>query len=46
MHETIPADVDAATRPLRRRGALRSSAGGSIGNLIEWYDFPAPQSWN
>ncbi|HEM7878287.1 TPA: MFS transporter [Burkholderia contaminans] len=39
MHETIPADLDAATRPLRRRGAMRSIAGGSIGNLIEWYDF-------
>ncbi|XUW90043.1 MFS transporter [Burkholderia sp. M6-3] len=39
MHETTPAEFDAATRPLRRRSALRSIAGGSIGNLIEWYDF-------
>ncbi|QGZ64660.1 MFS transporter [Paraburkholderia acidisoli] len=43
MHEhsvpATPGDLDAATRQSRRRSAIRSITGGSIGNLIEWYDF-------
>src|ERR1700761_6746647 len=38
---TAPAgDLDSAEdRAARRRTAVKSIVGGSIGNLIEWYDF-------
>jgi len=43
MHETsLPAstgELDAGARTSGRRGAAKSIVGGSIGNLIEWYDF-------
>lgn len=32
-------EVAASAQPIRRHSALKSIAGGSIGNLIEWYDF-------
>jgi len=43
MHETsLPSgagELDARSRPSQRRSAAKSIVGGSIGNLIEWYDF-------
>ncbi|GAB2919373.1 MFS transporter [Paraburkholderia jirisanensis] len=32
-------EFEGAAAHVRRRGAARSIVGGSIGNLIEWYDF-------
>jgi MHS family alpha-ketoglutarate permease-like MFS transporter len=43
MHETsLPAsagELDAGSRLSQHRSAAKSIIGGSIGNLIEWYDF-------
>jgi len=43
MHDTSlpasPGELDIDSRTSGRRSAARSIVGGSIGNLIEWYDF-------